>query len=85
MGFPLDKGGKGDFLDFRKKHIPYNSNNQEYARKLRNEMTNAEKKLWIFLRNTNERWLRQKPLDNYIVDFYCSEYQLVIEIDGETH
>ena len=30
-------------------------------------------------------WHRQKPIDNYIVDFYCPELKLVIEIDGATH
>ena len=49
-------------------------------------MTAAEKKLWYsFLRNHKYIFLRQKPIDNYIVDFYCSELKLVIEIDGETH
>lgn len=31
------------------------------------------------------KFLRQKPIDNYIVDFYCSELRLVIEIDGDCH
>lgn len=31
------------------------------------------------------RFLRQKPIDNYIVDFYCAELKLVIEIDGDSH
>jgi very-short-patch-repair endonuclease len=31
------------------------------------------------------KFLRQKPIDNYIVDFYCSELRLVIEIDGDSH
>ena len=33
----------------------------------------------------NFKFLRQKPIDNYIVDFYCSELRLVIEIDGNSH
>ncbi len=49
-------------------------------------MTAAERKLWFeFLRGHRLRWLRQKPLGNYIVDFYCSEKQLVIEVDGDSH
>ena len=31
------------------------------------------------------KFLRQKPIDNYIVDFYCSELRLVIEVDGDSH
>jgi len=53
---------------------------------MRNEMTAAEKKLWYeYLRQTEYRWLRQKPIGNFIVDFYCSALKLVIEVDGATH
>jgi len=49
-------------------------------------MTAAEKKLWYeYLRQTEYRWLRQKPIGNFIVDFYCSALKLVIEVDGATH
>ncbi|MBQ7203437.1 MAG: endonuclease domain-containing protein [Eubacterium sp.] len=66
-----------------KKHNPeltYNS------RELRKNQTPQEKKLWYdFLRNYPVNFLRQKVIDNYIVDFYCSKAKLVIEIDGEYH
>lgn len=53
---------------------------------MRNEMTPAEKKLWYsYLRQNKYRWLRQKPIGDFIVDFYCSKLKLAIEIDGETH
>jgi very-short-patch-repair endonuclease len=56
------------------------------ARKLRNEMTIAEKKIWYeCLANSKYRWLRQRPINNYIVDFYCPKLKLVIEVDGATH
>jgi len=56
------------------------------ARRLRNEMTIAEKKIWReYLANSKYRWLRQRPINNYIVDFYCPKLRLVIEVDGETH
>lgn len=74
---PLEKGGRGDLAPFRE----YSKNNKDNARKLRNEMTEAEKKLWLFLRSQEETWNRQKPIDNFIVDFYCSKYCLVIEVD----
>lgn len=68
------------------KYLPYNIKLKEKARKMRNEMTAAEKKLWYdYLRQTKYRWLRQKPIGNFIVDFYCSELKLVIEVDGTTH
>lgn len=56
------------------------------ARELRNNMTLAEKKLWLeYLRYFPLKVLRQKPIKNYIVDFYCPKLNLVIEVDGETH
>jgi very-short-patch-repair endonuclease len=49
-------------------------------------MTPAEKKIWYELfRNFPLPILRQKPINNYIVDFYCPKLKLAIEIDGETH
>ena len=66
--------------------LPYNPDLNRKARELRNNMTPAEKKLWNeFLRRHKLTFHRQKPIDNYIVDFYCSKPQLVIEIDGDVH
>jgi len=67
-------------------HIPYNPKLKERARELRRDMTDAESKIWYnFLKNCRYTVLRQKPLDNYIVDFYCAKLKLVIEIDGKIH
>ncbi|HSV97720.1 MAG TPA: DUF559 domain-containing protein [Spirochaetota bacterium] len=67
-------------------HIPYNPKLKERARELRKNMTDAEKRIWHgFLKNLDCTVLRQKPLDNYIVDFYCPKHRLVIEIDGGIH
>ncbi|MFA4833694.1 MAG: DUF559 domain-containing protein [Patescibacteria group bacterium] len=67
-------------------YLPYNKKLKDKARELRNNMTAAEKKLWYeYLKNHKYIFLRQKPINNYIVDFYCSELKLIIEIDGETH
>jgi len=53
---------------------------------LRKNITDAEKKIWHgFLKNLDCTVLRQKPLDNYIVDFYCPKHKLIIEIDGGIH
>ncbi len=68
------------------KYLPYNKKLKEESRKLRNEMTAAEKKLWYeYLRMKEYRFLRQKVIGSFIVDFYCSELGLIIEVDGETH
>lgn len=70
------------------KIIPYNSELKELAKQLRQNMTLAEVLLWKKLRNKQMLGYdfdRQKPLDNYIVDFYCRELMLAIEIDGASH
>ena len=56
------------------------------ARTLRKSMTKEERHLWYdFLRNYPVRFLRQKVIDNYIVDFYCHRARLIIELDGSQH
>ena len=56
------------------------------AKILRKNMTKEEKHLWYdFLRTYPVRFLRQKVLGRYIVDFYCAEAKLVIELDGAGH
>lgn len=73
----------------RRRYLPYEIYLKEYARKLRNNMTMAERKLWreILRKDQMEglRFLRQKPLGVYIADFYCSKLLLVIEVDGSSH
>lgn len=68
--------------------IPYNPALKEKARYLRNNSTFAEIMLWNYLKRKQMKgydFHRQKPLDNYIVDFFCNELMLAIEIDGATH
>ena len=56
------------------------------AKNLRNNLTKEERHLWYdFLRSYPIRFLRQKVIDNYIVDFYCHEARLIIELDGSQH
>ena len=56
------------------------------ARTLRKNMTKEEKHLWYdFLKTYPVRFLRQKVIDNYIVDFYCHSARLIIELDGSQH
>lgn len=65
------------------KHTPSLTPN---ARALRKNMTKEERHLWYdFLRDYPVRFLRQKVIDRYIADFYCSEAKLIIELDGSQH
>ena len=67
--------------------IYYNSKLTDLAKKLRRNQTYAEKIFWQIVRNDNLGYdfHRQKPIGNYIYDFYCHKLKLVIEIDGITH
>jgi very-short-patch-repair endonuclease len=67
-------------------HLPYKAGLVERAKELRKNMTVAEKKLWNeYLKTFPFRVLRQRPIDRFIVDFYCSKLKLVIEVDGDSH
>jgi len=56
------------------------------AHKMRNEPTEEENKLWhILLKKIRPRFLRQRVIGNYIVDFCCPKLKLIIEVDGEQH
>ncbi len=67
--------------------IFYNKNLLEYARRLRREQTYAEKIFWNMVkgRKLGYDFHRQKPIGNFIYDFFCFELKLVVEIDGITH
>ncbi|MCX2741513.1 endonuclease domain-containing protein [Pontibacter anaerobius] len=68
--------------------IPYKPYLKELAKRLRQNSTFSEVLLWNELKNKQLHDLdfdRQKPLGSYIVDFYCKELMLVIEIDGDSH
>lgn len=61
---------------------------KQLARNLRNNSTLSEVLLWQHLKGKQclgYDFHRQKPLDNYIIDFYCCELLLAIEIDGDSH
>jgi very-short-patch-repair endonuclease len=68
--------------------LPYNPKLKELAKKLRSNMTYSEVKLWNELKNgklNGYDFDRQRAIGNFIVDFYCKDVQLAIEIDGITH
>ena len=70
-------------------YISYNKKLVEIARINRKNPTQAEDKIWYEVLKDkqfeNYKFHRQKPLDNFIADFYCSQLMLVIEIDGDYH
>ena len=71
---PRAKRGQADYLGLK--------------RRLRSDMTGPEKRLWARLRARQLKGLkfrRQHGIGPYIVDFYCPEQSLVIEIDGDSH
>jgi very-short-patch-repair endonuclease len=67
-------------------HLPYDPTLVPTAKELRKNMTPAENKLWYgYLRTFKFKVFRQRPIDHFIVDFYCPSLKLVIEVDGEYH
>lgn len=70
-------------------NIPYNPNLTILAQQNRKNPTPFEKKLWYDVLKNGElgkyKFTRQKPILDYTVDFYCSDLQLAIEVDGDSH
>ncbi len=66
--------------------LPYDRKLKARSQELRKNATLQENKLWYeFLRRNHCPFTRQKPIGEYIVDFFCSSKKLVIEIDGNQH
>jgi len=67
--------------------LEYSNTSLSKARKLRREMTEAERKLWSLLRahRLGLHFRRQAPIGPYVVDFLCLEAKLVLELDGGQH
>jgi very-short-patch-repair endonuclease len=65
--------------------LPYNGNLKQSAKQLRENMTDAERRLWAKIRMKQLKgyqFYRQKPIGDYIVDFFYPRAKLVIEVDG---
>lgn len=61
---------------------------REFARQLRQDQTSAEEKVWQLLRKNQFmrlKFRRQHVIEGFVVDFYCHEHKLAIEIDGRVH
>ena len=72
----------------KRKIIPYKPVLKEFARQLRNDSTKTEIFLWLKLKGKQMYgydFHRQKPIDNYILDFFCHELMMGIEVDGYSH
>ena len=68
--------------------LPYNPSLKQRSRQLRENMTDAERYLWAKLRKEQLKgchFYRQKPIGDYIVDFFCPRVKLVVEVDGSQH
>lgn len=68
--------------------IPYSPKLRERARQLRNNSTKSEVFLWNYLKGKQIHGVdfhRQRLVDNFIIDFFCQEIYLAIELDGYTH
>ena len=76
-------------MQSNKNRYPYNHKQQVFQRKeLRNKGTAAEAVLWLNLKNKQiegTRWRRQFGVGPYILDFYCPQLNLCIELDGAEH
>ena len=61
---------------------------QNLQKELRKNLTPAEAKLWTYLKSSqleDRKFRRQHSIENYILDFYCPQENLAIELDGEVH
>ena len=70
------------------RYIPYKKKLVARAREFRKGSTEAEKAFWEVLKDKqllNLKFTRQKPLDDFIADFYCAELKLAVEVDGNIH
>lgn len=69
-------------------YITYNKNLKKLARDNRKNSPSPEWKIWhevLKNKNTGYKFTKQKPIGNYILDFYCSKLLLAVEIDGDSH
>jgi len=89
QSFPPDKGGLRGVASAPRTFLTYDKPLTQRARENRKNPTQAETRIWcqVLRMRTfeNYKFLRQKPIGGYIVDFYCSALRLVIEIDGDSH
>ncbi len=69
-------------------HQPLTETQRSFSKRLRKTMTEAERRLWTQLRAHRLMGLgfkRQMPIGNYVADFACAEFRLIVEVDGAHH
>jgi very-short-patch-repair endonuclease len=84
----LDSVASGSWSKGLNMNDPADRARKQFARHLRKNMTIPERLLWGRLRGrrlAGHKFLRQAPIDRFVVDFLCRESSLVIELDGESH
>ena len=83
---PLEGGSKSPISGWGQTEN-YTEKAQLYAKELRNNATEQERKLWQYLRKSQlgYKFRRQQPIGDYIADFFCPELGLIIELDGGQH
>ena len=89
-GFSLDRAAVEGFIGGKsmgfKHYTGYNAELKDRSRQLRKNMTRQERHLWYdFLRDYPVKVYRQRSIDWFIADFYCSRAHLVIEVHGGQH
>lgn len=87
-GNPQGGGGFKKQYTMKKSRINYNQQNKNHAIENRKNPTKSESLVWNMILKNNRLWvkfMRQRMIWNYIVDFYCKDLNLVIEIDWESH
>src|SRR5262249_20881899 len=84
QSFPsLPRRGKGRLMTFHYNRI----GQREHRRSLRNNATEAERRLWFHLRGKQlgVKFRRQYSIDGFVVDFYAPSCKLAVEVDGDSH
>ena len=82
----MKKGGWGDFK--RPNMLVYRADLKQKARQLRSHLTDSEIVLWSRLKGKQilgVQFYRQKPIGDYIIDFFAPKVKLVVEVDGSQH
>lgn len=87
---PLSHAGRGEFEQWERWDIPESLRARmvEIARTFRKEPTASEATLWRALRGrrlAGRKFRRQQPIGPFVVDFFCAEERLIIEVDGSIH
>ncbi len=87
VGCTQGEGVSVSHQESRRKFLPYNPKLKEFAKQLRSNMTLSEVLLWDEIKQNKlgVDFDRQRPMDEFIVDFYCKDLMLAIEIDGNSH